>query len=634
MCFLVAYACLNFCSGMLTLLRPATWRPTGITLARWRAVYILAGVFGFFVCLTIMFWIDIFYAAGVILLALFLYFVIDAFGARAEWGSGLDGIKYQLALTALESLGDNIDHKVNWRPQMLILYSIRVEDELSGIPHHEILQFYQHLRKGKGMCVVAAVLVGDRTDPHTLHKAQTEKKLIKSIMDQEGIRGFSSVVVAPEWGEGAEYIIQLVGLGGLVPNCILMSWPEEWSKSRAGRKYAISFVSVIQTALSEEKSVLAVKGLELMPTDRDQCSGTLDIWWIIHDGGLLILMSWLLQQHKVWRSTHLRVFTITESVQPEMAEMAGKRLTDLLRRKKLLDVEVEVVVLQDELIEPYTFDWSLRVEERHRYIQALNLKRGSTTMPMELDELFEDGSPDHSSSKAPDADDFGGFAAELKRTQTKEAIHPSMHDRLRTWDALKKSNDQITKTDKDHLKQYLKRRMSLNYEHMQTGEGAGRAGAITSPTAGVLFECAMKLESKNNYNESNEQRIMHPSASRDSLDSAQSDDYNSPTHTDKLYSLPEGSSVSPSVSASHTNSPGSTRRSRKPAKSDKFELLNQIILERSAGADLVMLNLPDVWGTTDSDCLQYMAYCECLTKNLPRVLFIHSTGHEVFDLDF
>ena len=143
------------------------------------------------------------------------------------------------------------------------------------------------------MCVVAAVLVGDRTDPHTLHKAQTEKKLIKSIMNQEGIRGFSgrktlifdhfstksapkltissqnsnfsstenlfvlgSVVVAPEWGEGAEYIIQLVGLGGLVPNCVLMSWPEDWAKlGRSGRKYAIDFVRVIQTALSEEKSV-------------------------------------------------------------------------------------------------------------------------------------------------------------------------------------------------------------------------------------------------------------------------------------------------------------------------------------------------------------------------------------------
>ena len=76
--------------------------------------------------------------------------MIDAFGARAEWGSGLDGIKFQLALAALESLDDQQDHTVNWRPQMLILYSIRVEDELVGNPHHEILQFYNHLRKGKG----------------------------------------------------------------------------------------------------------------------------------------------------------------------------------------------------------------------------------------------------------------------------------------------------------------------------------------------------------------------------------------------------------------------------------------------------------------------------------------------------
>ena len=36
----------------------------------------------------------------------------------------------------------------------------------------------------RGMCVVAAVMEGDRTDEHMLKKARIEKDLIKSIMKE------------------------------------------------------------------------------------------------------------------------------------------------------------------------------------------------------------------------------------------------------------------------------------------------------------------------------------------------------------------------------------------------------------------------------------------------------------------
>jgi hypothetical protein len=63
-----------------------------------------------------------------------------------------------------------------------------------------------------------------------------------------------------------------------------------------------------------------------------------------------------------------------------------------------------------------------------------------------------------------------------------------------------------------------------------------------------------------------------------------------------------------------------------------FERLNTLIVQRSAKSDLVMLNLPNIWGLQDQDCEAYMAYCDCLTNGLERVMFVHSAGHEVFSV--
>merc|ERR1719272_2145442 len=149
-------------------------------------------------------------------------------------------------------------HVVNWRPQVLILYKMKLAEELKGIKHHEILRFSSCLRKGNGFCVVACVLEADIRDEHALHTAQSEKTVIKSIMAEENIQGFAEVVVAPSWVEGTNYIIQLTGIGGLVPNTVILDWPDNWSKHK---KKAHEFCSVLRVALANDKAVLAMKGL-------------------------------------------------------------------------------------------------------------------------------------------------------------------------------------------------------------------------------------------------------------------------------------------------------------------------------------------------------------------------------------
>lgn len=58
--------------------------------------------------------------------------------------------------------------------------------------------------------------------------------------------------------------------------------------------------------------LLLAKGLETFPEIRDQLTGTIDVWWIMHDGGLLILLPFLLRQHRVWRGCKMRVFAVAQ----------------------------------------------------------------------------------------------------------------------------------------------------------------------------------------------------------------------------------------------------------------------------------------------------------------------------------
>lgn len=55
--------------------------------------------------------------------------------------------------------------------------------------------------------------------------------------------------------------------------------------------------------------LLVPKGISYFPENEYRMSGSIDVWWILHDGGLLLLISFLLKQHKVSLQYHKCSFT-------------------------------------------------------------------------------------------------------------------------------------------------------------------------------------------------------------------------------------------------------------------------------------------------------------------------------------
>lgn len=56
----------------------------------------------------------------------------------------------------------------------------------------------------------------------------------------------------------------------------------------------------VRETTAAHQALLVAKNIDTFPTNQDRLAeGTIDVWWIVHDGGLLMLLPFLLRQHKV-----------------------------------------------------------------------------------------------------------------------------------------------------------------------------------------------------------------------------------------------------------------------------------------------------------------------------------------------
>jgi hypothetical protein len=162
----------------------------------------------------------------------------------------------------------------------------------------------------------------------------------------------------------------------------------EWSRFR---DKAEQFVRMLSEATAADKALLLIKGGQHWPTTEDRIRGYIDVWWILHDGGIMLLLAHLLQRSKVWRECKLRIHTVAE-VEDDI-DLIHDKLKEWLKAIRI-EAETEVVTVDPETLEPYTFDATERLQERQDVLHNLEVKLGkkhgylSQDMPVaELDEM-------------------------------------------------------------------------------------------------------------------------------------------------------------------------------------------------------------------------------------------------------
>ncbi|UYV78085.1 hypothetical protein LAZ67_16000051 [Cordylochernes scorpioides] len=298
MFFLMSYMFVNLACTLQSLLQTPNWRP------RFHYYHWSLSLLGVFLCLLVMFLISWFYALFSMLLAGVIYKYIEFRGAEKEWGDGIHGLALSAARYSLLKLEEGPPHTKNWRPQLLVF--CKLGPSLEPL-HPQLFDFASQLKAGHGLTLVCSVLEGEYGKMYS--ESQAARQSLKRLMDEKKVKGFTDVVVAKDVSQGICYLIQTAGLGGMKHNTVLVGWPYGWKHSHDPRSYKVFFDSVKDVS-SSKNALLVIKGISSFPDNNAKLEGTIDIWWILHEGGLLLLLPFLLKQHRVWKNCKLRIFTL------------------------------------------------------------------------------------------------------------------------------------------------------------------------------------------------------------------------------------------------------------------------------------------------------------------------------------
>ncbi|XP_034211598.1 cation-chloride cotransporter 1 isoform X2 [Prunus dulcis] len=390
MFFLLCYAGVNLSCFLLDLLDAPSWRP------RWKFHHWSLSLLGALLCIVIMFLISWSFTVVSLALASLIYYYVSIKGKAGDWGDGFKSAYFQLALRSLRSLGANQVHPKNWYPIPLIF--CRPWGKLpENVPCHPKLADFANCmkKKGRGMSIFFSILDGDYRE--CAEDAKAACKQLATYLDYKNCEGVAEIVVAPSMSEGFRGIVQTMGLGNLKPNIVVMRYPEIWRRENL-TEIPATFVEIINDCIVANKAVVIVKGLDEWPNEYQRQYGTIDLYWIVRDGGLMLLLSQLLLTKESFESCKIQVFCIAEEDTDAEGLKADvkKFLYDLRMHAEVIvvtmkswDVQADSGSPQDESVDAFS-GAQQRIANYMADMKAASEKQGTSLMadgkPVVVDE--------------------------------------------------------------------------------------------------------------------------------------------------------------------------------------------------------------------------------------------------------
>uniref|UniRef100_A0A3P8SM22 Solute carrier family 12 member 3 n=1 Tax=Amphiprion percula TaxID=161767 RepID=A0A3P8SM22_AMPPE len=345
--FLCSYSLINFSCFHASVTNSPGWRPSFRFYSRWLSLL------GAVCCVVIMFlltWWAALIAVGVVvfLLGYTLYKKPDV-----NWGSSVQAGSYSFALNHCVGLNSVEDHVKNYRPQCLVL---------TGPPSRRpaLVDLVSCLTKSLSLMMCGNVVTEANSSRHV------------SWLNQRKVRAFYRGVVAADLRSGVNVLLQGSGLGRMKPNVVLMGFKSDWSRSSP--EAAHSYIGILHDAFDLQFGVCVLRmreGFDVSPPhqchlswsmnlssvfsasvcigpepqldsafQKKQGKKTIDVYWLSDDGGLTLLLPYLLTRRRRWSSCKVRVFVGGD---PDRKEEQRQEVLALIKKFRLGFHDVEVL---------------------------------------------------------------------------------------------------------------------------------------------------------------------------------------------------------------------------------------------------------------------------------------------------
>ncbi|XP_040191794.1 solute carrier family 12 member 3-like [Rana temporaria] len=391
--FLCSYALINFSCFHASITNSPGWRPSFRYYNKWTSL------FGAIVSVIIMFlltWWAALIAVGiiVILLGYVTYKKPDV-----NWGSSVQAGAYNMALTYSVGLTAVQDHVKNFRPQCLVL---------TGPPNFRpaLVDFSSSVTKNTSLMICGNVA----TETDKVPNSEGHLRWLNA----RKVRSFYSVICENTFRIGAKSLMQVSGLGRLKPNTLVLGYKSNWQTVPG--QCLEEYVGVIHDAFDSQYGVCVLRlrdGLDVsekvqgqydnmafQDSDNEVASDkeaekeppcivsenlnqtntefqgrkgkkSIHIYWLYDDGGLTLLIPYLLTRRKRWGQCKVRVYIRGTQVN---AEEERKEMQTLLNKFRLGFHDVIVLTdidqkphpknmqLFEELVAPYCIE-EQRVED-------------------------------------------------------------------------------------------------------------------------------------------------------------------------------------------------------------------------------------------------------------------------------
>jgi solute carrier family 12 sodium/potassium/chloride transporter 2 len=316
--YLVQYGFINYAVAAAHFSKAPGWRPS----FKYYNAYISA--IGALQCLASMFMVGYVTAIITLCLCVIVYQYVVYTKPTVNWGESSQAAIHVKVLKLMYDLEKTKAHVKNWRPQYLFL------SDGNFVDHPDVIVAMKLMKKARGVNIVGTVLIGDLLDRYE-DRANVEYS--HGISDY-GVDAFTSVVVAPSMLDGVKSLLQIGGLGKLRPNTVILGYKKNWLQ--ASDESMNEYRDIIRVSFLTRHGVGVVRNLTTSTNMilKPESLPTIDVWWLVEDGGLTVLAAHLIMRHKEYRERNC-VMRLFIACSEDEAQLERQVLTSLLSRFRI-----------------------------------------------------------------------------------------------------------------------------------------------------------------------------------------------------------------------------------------------------------------------------------------------------------
>lgn len=395
--FLASYALINFSCFHASYAKSPGWRPGYKYYNMWLSLL------GALLCCVVMFVINWWAAVLTYGIEILLYIYVTVKKPDVNWGSSTQAVTFVSAVSNALSLSGVEDHVKNFRPQVLALTgSVRTRPALLDLAHSftknyglcltcevfvgprsEVFQemnanieknqlwlgktkrkaFYAGVacdtfREGTERLLQASGL--GRMKPNTLmigFKRNWRTAGVEAVQSYVGVLHdafdfeYGTVMLRMNQGldvshliEAEEEMLKAVREQQALEDEMMPNGDKAKGLFRKSRKPSQQVITTRVSVCSPPPPQVAKMNERLLEASmqfkKKQPKGTIDVWWLFDDGGLTLLLPYILTTRKKWKDCKLRIFI---AGQPEHSDLDKEEMKSLLQKFRINCSDIHVI---------------------------------------------------------------------------------------------------------------------------------------------------------------------------------------------------------------------------------------------------------------------------------------------------